>query len=82
MKELIRRALVVTGLIDHLQPLLLLAARLYVSLIFFRSGMLKLADWSSTLALFRDTYHYSTYISTAQALRALALCGELPPLAN
>ena len=39
-----------------LQPLLLLAARLYVSLIFFRAGMLKLADWSSTLALFRDTY--------------------------
>ena len=57
MNELIRRALVVTGMIDHLQPVLLLAARLYVSLIFFRSGMLKLADWSSTLALFRDTYH-------------------------
>jgi len=30
-------------------------------------------------SLFRDTYHYSTYISTAQALRALALCGEIPP---
>jgi squalene-hopene/tetraprenyl-beta-curcumene cyclase len=29
-------------------------------------------------SLFRDTYHYSTYISTAQALRALALCGEIP----
>lgn len=33
-------------------------------------------------SLFRDTYHYSTYISTAQALRALALCGEIPHLAN
>ncbi|RLT10333.1 MAG: hypothetical protein DWI21_04470 [Planctomycetota bacterium] len=33
-------------------------------------------------SLFRDTYHYSTYISTAQALRALALCGEIPQLAN
>ena len=29
-------------------------------------------------SLFRGTYHYSTYIATAQALRALALCGELP----
>jgi len=29
-------------------------------------------------SLFRDTYHYSTYISTAQALRALALCDEIP----
>ena len=33
-------------------------------------------------SLFRDTYHYSTYISTAQALRALALCGEIPQLAQ
>lgn len=31
-------------------------------------------------SLYRDTYHYSTYISTAQALRALALCGEVPNL--
>ena len=30
-------------------------------------------------SLYRDTYHYSTYISTAQALRALALCGEIQP---
>ena len=29
-------------------------------------------------SLYRDTYHYITYISTAQALRALALCGEIP----
>lgn len=28
-------------------------------------------------SLYRDTYHYITYISTAQALRALALCGAL-----
>lgn len=28
-------------------------------------------------SLYRDTYHYITFISTAQALRALALCGEL-----
>lgn len=32
-------------------------------------------------SLYRDTYHYITYISTAQALRALALCGELPRVA-
>ncbi len=28
-------------------------------------------------SLYRGTYHYSTYIATAQSLRALALCGEL-----
>jgi putative oxidoreductase len=56
MNQLIRRATTITSLVDHLQPLLLLAARLYVSMIFFRSGLLKLADWGSTLALFHDTY--------------------------
>lgn len=56
MKELIRRALRVTSMVDLLQPLLLLAARLYVSFIFFRSGMIKVHDWGSTLALFRDEY--------------------------
>ena len=33
-------------------------------------------------SLFRDTYHYSTYISTAQALHALALCDEIQPIAG
>ncbi|HEY4065632.1 MAG TPA: DoxX family protein [Burkholderiaceae bacterium] len=56
LDTLIRRALTVTHGIDHLQALLLLAARLYIALIFFRSGMIKLADWGATLALFRDEY--------------------------
>ncbi len=56
MRNLIQRALVVTGLLDFLQPILLLAARLYVSSVFLRSGMIKVSDWSSTLALFHDEY--------------------------
>ena len=56
MIDLVRRSTLVTHQLDRLQPLLLLAARLYVSMIFFRAGLLKLADWSSTLALFHDTY--------------------------
>jgi putative oxidoreductase len=56
MRELTRRALTITTMVDHLQPLLLVAARLYVSFIFFRSGLLKVHDWSGTLALFRDEY--------------------------
>jgi len=31
-------------------------------------------------SLYRDTFHYITYISTVQALRALALCDELPTI--
>ena len=56
MRIWIRRGLALTRQIDSLQPLLLLAARLYVGLIFFRAGWLKIADWGNTLALFRDTY--------------------------
>ena len=44
-------------LLDKLQPLALLAARIYVTDVFWRSGWLKLTSWSSTLDLFRDEYH-------------------------
>ena len=42
--------------VGHLQSIALLAARLYVANVFFRSGLTKLHDWSSTLALFNDYY--------------------------
>jgi putative oxidoreductase len=56
MRNLIQRALAVTGLVDHLQPVALLALRLYVSSVFFRSGLVKISDWGATLALFHDEY--------------------------
>ena len=43
--------------IDRLQPLLALAMRLYVASVFLRSGMIKLSNWTSTLALFENEYH-------------------------
>jgi hypothetical protein len=33
-------------------------------------------------SLYRGNYHYITYIATAQALKALALCDELPKVAD
>lgn len=45
------------GGLHRLQPLALLAARLYVASVFFRSGLTKLRDWDITLALFHDEYH-------------------------
>ena len=56
IRTLIQRALVLTGLVDRLQPVALLALRLYVSSVFFRSGLVKISDWSATLALFHDEY--------------------------
>ena len=57
IRTLIQRALAVTGLVDRLQPAGLLALRLYVSSVFFRSGLVKISDWGATLALFHDEYH-------------------------
>lgn len=37
--------------------LMSLALRLYVGLQFFKSGMVKVSDWSATLELFRSEYH-------------------------
>jgi len=56
MRQLIQRAQALTSLADHLQPLALLALRLYVSSVFFRAGVIKVSDWSATLALFHDEY--------------------------
>jgi len=56
MNELIARALKLTRFVDQLQPVLLLAARLYVSSVFIKSGLVKISDWGGTLALFRDEY--------------------------
>jgi putative oxidoreductase len=43
--------------LEWLRPLAQLAARLYVAGVFFRSGLTKLHDWDTTLALFADEYH-------------------------
>jgi putative oxidoreductase len=47
---------IVNGL-EALQPLAQLLARLYVARVFFLSGLTKIHDWGTTLALFNDEYH-------------------------
>lgn len=61
--------------VSHLQSVALLAARLYVAQVFFLSGLTKLRDWSSTLALFNDVYQVpllppvlAAYLGTAGEL--------------
>jgi putative oxidoreductase len=44
-------------LLGALQPLFLLATRLYVSWQFLKSGWLKLTTWDTTLYLFENEYH-------------------------
>jgi len=45
------------ALLESLQPVAQLAARLYVAQAFFLSGLTKIRDWDTTLALFNDEYH-------------------------
>ncbi len=42
--------------LDTLQPAAALGARLYVGQVFFLSGLTKLRDWGTTVALFTDEY--------------------------
>ncbi len=42
--------------INLLQPLALLATRLYIGWVFFSSGLTKLRDWETTLFLFEEEY--------------------------
>ena len=62
-------------LVSHLQSLALLAARLYVAKVFFMSGLVKLRDWSATLALFNDYYQVPLLPPTLAAYMGTA--GEL-----
>ncbi len=60
MSSLLRRASslsdLLTRCLDALAPGFLLAMRLYVAQVFFRSGLTKLGDFSSTVALFENEY--------------------------
>jgi putative oxidoreductase len=62
-------------LLEALQPLAQLAARLYVAQAFFASGLTKLRDWDITLALFADEYHVP--LLSPQVAAAMGTAGEL-----
>lgn len=65
----------ITRLLDSLQPLAALAARVYVAQVFFLSGLTKLRDWGTTVALFTDEYKVPLLSPTVAA--ALGTAGEL-----
>lgn len=61
--------------LEQAQPLAQLAARLYVAQVFFASGLTKLRDWETTLALFTDEYQVPLLSPSVAAL--LGTAGEL-----
>lgn len=63
------------GALEMLQPAGQLIARAYVALVFFRSGLTKLRDFDTTVALFTDEYHVPLLDPTVAAVAGTA--GEL-----
>ena len=78
---LLRRSQPVTAWLDTwLQPVALLALRLYLARVFFLSGLTKIQDWDTTLLLFTEEYHVPLLPPAVAAV--LGSAGELllPPL--
>lgn len=81
-----------TRALEALQPAAQLAARVYVGAAFFRSGLTKIVDWETTLALFQDEYkvpllppHIAAVMGTGgelvlPVLLVLGLCGRFGAL--
>lgn len=66
--------------IDMLAPLGSLALRLWVANVFFRSGMLKLSNWDSTMYLFENEYHVPLLPPNVAALMGTGAELALPVL--
>ncbi|MDB5801869.1 MAG: doxX family protein [Rhodocyclales bacterium] len=63
------------ALLELLQPVLLLVIRLYIGWVFIHSGLTKIDDWSTTLALFNDEYQVPLLPPALAAVMGVA--GEL-----
>ena len=61
--------------LNALQPFLSLFGRFYVAQVFFLSGLTKLRDWDTTLALFSEEYHVPFLSPELAAF--LGTCGEV-----
>ncbi|WP_422566685.1 DoxX family protein [Ideonella sp.] len=61
--------------LNALQPVAALGARWHVGQVFFMSGLTKLRDWDTTLALFQDEYHVPLLSPDVAAVMGTA--GEL-----
>lgn len=61
--------------LEDLQPLAQLAARYVIAGVFFRSGLTKIDDWETTVALF--TYEYQVPLLSPEVAAALATSAEL-----
>jgi len=93
MKNLLHNYYFLSGILDgffnRLKPLALLSARIYLTWVFFASGLTKLRDWDSTLFLFEEEYsvpllnpELAAYLGTGAELLlpVLLLLGLFSPI--
>ena len=62
-------------ILNKLQPVALLAARLYIAWVFFAAGLTKINDWETTLLLFE--LEYTVPLLSPVAAAYLGTLGEL-----
>lgn len=75
LSAFVQRGLVLRETVKPLGDLLDLGIRLYVARVFFLSGLTKIRDWETTVALFEDEYRVPVLSPSLAALSGTA--GEL-----
>ena len=65
---------------DRFSPLCLLGLRIYVANLFFKSGLTKIQDFSSTVALFESKYKVPVISPTLAAISGTGAAIRLPAL--
>ena len=80
IKKLYTPIVFMDRVMDWLSPLFLLGLRVYVANAFFKSGLTKIADFSSTVALFENEYKVPLISPTLAAVSGTAAELILPAL--
>ena len=80
MQKLFSAADAFARAMDWLAPGFLLALRLYVAMVFFKSGLTKIMDFSSTVALFENEYKVPVISPMLAALAGTGAELALPAL--
>ena len=80
MKKLIGLVRSLIRGLEFLRPLLVLAIRVWVANVFWKSGMAKIASWDSTVALFTHEYHVPVVSPEIAAFMGTAVELTMPVL--
>jgi len=73
--RIIRIGLWTVGMLDHVSPAVDLLVRLWLANVFWKSGLVKLSSWSTTLMLF--SYEYQVPLLSAETAAVLATAVEI-----